>query len=149
MAGAGGASDGAAPDPVAMIEAVRPSSHLDGVTRSLERLCRAAAENLGLMSAAVRLLPQNGTAGVIVAAEGVHQRLADIEYDVGEGPGTTAFVRNRPVLVPDLSGSDGDEWPGFRAAAIKRGVAAVFAFPFTSAPSSSGRSSCSAIARSR
>lgn len=117
------------PDPLAMIAAIHPSSELDGVAQSLERLCRAAVGHLGLLGAVVRLLPQGGSAGLVVAAEGPGGRLGDIEFDVGEGPGTTSYAASRPVLVSNLAGPDGNDWPGFQAAATEQGVAAVFAFP--------------------
>jgi len=117
------------PDPVAIIAAVRPSGDLEGSVQALERLCRAAVGRLDLLSAAVRLLPESGSAGMVVAAEGPNHRLVELEFDVGEGPGTTSYGVRRPVLVSDLAGSDGDDWPGFRAAAITQGVGAVFAFP--------------------
>lgn len=117
------------PDPLAIIAAVQPSDDLEGSVQALERLCRAAVGCLDLLSAAVRLLPESGSAGVVVAAEGAGHRLVEIEFDVGEGPGRTSYDASRPVLVSDLAGSDGDDWPGFRAAATGQGVAAVFAFP--------------------
>ncbi len=131
MAGAGvWSGDGSRyPDPRAIIGAVVPSSELEGAAQSLERLCRAAVDHFGLLGAAVRLLPAGGSAGVIVAAEGPGHRLGDIEFDVGEGPGTTSYAVSRPVLVSRLAGPDGSDWPGFQAAAAERGVAAVFAFP--------------------
>jgi len=116
-------------DPIEMIAAVAPSAELEGVAQSLERVCRAAVGNLGLLSAAIRLLPESGSAGVIVAAEGTRQHLGDIEFEVGEGPGTTSYAVSRPVLVSNLAGPDGGEWPGFQAAAAELGVAAVFVFP--------------------
>jgi hypothetical protein len=120
---------GAAPDPVAMIAAIRTSSELDGVAQSLERICRAAVEYLGLLSAVTRLLANGESSGVVVAAEGTPEQLGDIEFDVGEGPGTSACATSRPVLVADLTGPAGDDWPGFRDAATECGVAAVYAFP--------------------
>jgi hypothetical protein len=127
--GTGSEHTEAQPDPLAMIARIRPSADLVGVAQSLERICRAAVDNLALVGAAVRLLPQSASAGVIVAAEGLGSRLGDIEFDVGEGPGTTAYALSRPVLVSDLAGVEGEDWPGFQVAATEHGVAAVFAFP--------------------
>ena len=131
MVGTGAGSDraDAEPDPFAMIARVPPSADLDGLPQSLERICRAAVDNLALLGAAVRLLPQSASAGVIVAAKGPSHRLGEIEFDVGEGPGTTAYASSRPVLVSDLAGDDGNDWPGFQVAASEQGLAAVFAFP--------------------
>lgn len=116
-------------DALAMIRTVAPSSELDGAARHLERLCTAATDGLGLLGAVVRLLQPGGTAGVTVAARETPAGLVDIEFDVGEGPGATCYAQSRPVLVSDLAGRDGTEWPGFQHAAVEQGVAAVFAFP--------------------
>ncbi len=131
MAGKTRGSDhtGAAPDPVAMIAAIHSSSKLDGVAQALERICRAAVEYLSLLSAVIRLLSNDESTGVVVAAEGTPEQLGDVEFDVGEGPGTSALATSRPVLIADLSGPAGDDWPGFRDAAADWGVAAVYAFP--------------------
>ncbi len=114
---------------LAMITSVAPSTQLDGPAQHLERLCSAAVASLGVLGAAVRLLPPDGAAGVTVAARDTPAALGDIEFDVGEGPGATSYALNRPVLVPDLVGPEGDDWPGFRLSAVEHGVAAVFAFP--------------------
>ena len=116
-------------DALAMIRSVAPSSELDGAAQHLERVCTAAIDRLGLLGAAVRLLQPGGTAGVTVAARETPAGLVDIEFDVGEGPGATCYAQSRPVLVSDLAGRDGNEWPGFQHAAVEQGVLAVFAFP--------------------
>lgn len=112
----------------ALVESVTPSGDYDGAARSLERLCRAAVENLDLLGASVHLLA-DGSAGVFVAADGTPARLGDIEFDAGDGPGATAVALNRPVLVSNLAGPFGDEWPGYRHGALELGVASVFVFP--------------------
>ena len=116
-------------DAMAMIRSVTPFREIDGSAQHLERVCSAAVDGLGLLGAAVRLLQPGGTAGVTVAARDTPVGLVDIEFDVGEGPGASCFARSRPVLVPDLAGQDGNEWPGFQHAAVAQGVQAVFAFP--------------------
>lgn len=118
----------------AMIEALPPAESLDGVARSLERLCRAAVLHLGLVGAAVRLRPDGAPVAVVVAAEGTPARLGDIELETGEGPGAVATVLGRPVLVADLAGAEGDRWPGYRAAASELGVEAVFVYPLHLGP---------------
>lgn len=116
-------------DALAMIRSVTPSLDLEGPAQHLERVCHAAVENLGLLGAAVRLLQPGGTAGVTVAARETPAGLVDVEFDVGEGPGGTCYAQSRPVLVSDLAGRNGDEWPGFQHAAVAQGVHAAFAFP--------------------
>ena len=117
------------PAVVAMVEALPPADGLGGVAQSLERLCRAAAAELGLVGASVRLLPSGASLAVTVSAQGTPERLGDVELETGEGPGTVANALARPILVPDLAGPEGDAWPGYRAAVAELGVAAVFVFP--------------------
>ncbi len=114
---------------LAMIGAVTPSRFLEGAAQSLERTCRAMVDNLGLAGVAVRLRPHHGTSAVLVAPEGASRRLGEMEFSLGEGPGLSAHGSRRPVLVPDLAGPGGAEWPGFRQTAVAEGVAAVFAYP--------------------
>ena len=52
-----------------------------------------------------------------------------LQLTLGEGPGLTAYRARRPVLVPDLGGSGGTDWPAFARSAALQGVRAVFAFP--------------------
>lgn len=116
-------------DAHALIASTQPSAELCGVAQSLERVCRAALECLELSGAVVRILTGDGSASAVIAAEGTQDRLGEIEFDVGDGPGRTAHHLSRPVLVARLAGADGDQWPTFRDVAVDRGVAAVFVFP--------------------
>ena len=114
---------------LAMVEALPPDERLDGVAQALERLCRAAVTHLGLVGASVRLLPDGASVAVAATAHGTPARLADIELETGEGPGAAATALARPVLVADLTGPEGDAWPGYRAAVADLGVMAVFVYP--------------------
>lgn len=58
--------------------------------------------------------------------------LEELHLSFGEGPSTEAFVRTVPVLVPDLHEA-ARRWPGFVPAALAHDVAAVFAFPLSTA----------------
>lgn len=98
------------------------------VSATLERICHAAALELEPLISAVTLMSA-GEAGGVVAASGTRAReLAEIEFTVGEGPGTEAFRSRRPVLVADLAGDEG-RWPGYTSAAQSADLTAVFAFP--------------------
>lgn len=114
---------------IAMVEAMAPSATRTGTARTLERVCSAAVSSLGLLGATARLVPRSGLGGLCVTAGDTDARLGEIEVDVGEGPGATAFELKRPVLVPDLAGPGGHAWPGYRQTALELGVAAVFVFP--------------------
>jgi hypothetical protein len=54
-------------------------------------------------------------------------RLDDEQFTLGEGPALDAISYGVPVVCPELARTG--EWPGFTAAALARGVRAVFAFP--------------------
>lgn len=111
-----------------LIEAEPVDPTLGGVVRTLDRLCRAVTHRLDIRGAVVRLAGA-GETPVALALAGTGSALADIEVTAGEGPGRTAHLLRRPVLVADLHGPSSTEWPGFRTAAAEAGVAAVFAVP--------------------
>lgn len=96
-------------------------------TSSLERLCRCVTSQLGLLGAVVRLIPQSGDAGLVVAVDA--EALGELELAAGEGPAATAHRTRRPVLASDLAARDGAAWPGFALAAAEQGVGAVYAVP--------------------
>jgi GAF domain-containing protein len=98
------------------------------VAMGLERLCRAAVQELGLDQVSTTLMTSAGSSVLVASAGPVEPGIQELQFDLGEGPGPDAYAAGRPVLVPDLR-SVGGRWPGFAPAAIERGTAAVFAFP--------------------
>jgi hypothetical protein len=99
----------------------------------LSALCAVAVAELGLSGAAVSLMtllePEAGQAGTVAAASSQAARaVEELEFSLGEGPGTDAFLRCRPVLTSDLQRGFG-RWPGYVPAAVAAGVCATFAFP--------------------
>lgn len=98
------------------------------VAVGLDRLCRAATQQLDLDQVSVALMTTAGSS-VLVATAGVPgPEIQELQFDLGEGPSTDAYAAGRPVLVSDLRTCLG-RWPGFAPAALERGTAAVFAFP--------------------
>jgi ANTAR domain-containing protein/GAF domain-containing protein len=86
-----------------------------------------------MSGAVVSLMARAATAtdrsGTIAAASSDRARSVDeLEFSLGEGPATDAFLSSRPVLTPDLDGAF-DRWPGYVPAAVAAGVLATFAFP--------------------
>ena len=98
------------------------------VAIGLERLCRAAMQELGVDQVSVTLMTTTGSSVLIASAGPPGPGIQELQFDLGEGPGPDAYAAGRPVLIPDLRSSDG-RWPGFAAAAIERDTLAVFAFP--------------------
>lgn len=95
----------------------------------LQSLCLCVTSHLGLLGTVVRLIPQGGDAGLVVAATIGTEALGELEVTAGEGPAAAAHRNRRPVLASDLAGRDGAAWPGFTLAAAEHGIGAVYALP--------------------
>jgi hypothetical protein len=98
------------------------------VAIGLDRLCRAAVDELGFDQVSVTLMTTAGSSVLVASAGLPGPGIQELQFDLGEGPGPDAYAAGRPVLIPDLRSCDG-RWPGFAAAAIERGTEAVFTFP--------------------
>jgi len=105
-----------------------PAAADDGIADALDRLCRCAAEELGLAGAAVTLVPTAGAHAVSAASNPATRQHEDEQFGVGEGPTQDVFSSQSPVLVSDLE-LTGGRWPGYAPAASAAGVRAVFALP--------------------
>jgi hypothetical protein len=101
----------------------------DGVMGGMRRLCAAAAQAMSASGAAVTVMAEDGERGAMVASDPTSERIEELQFVLGEGPGTDAFASRRPVLVPDLAGETVARWPVYTPAAGDLGVRAVFAFP--------------------
>jgi hypothetical protein len=93
-----------------------------------DRLCASAARAVPVTGAGVALMTSAGHGGTLAATDRSAAVLEDLQQTLGEGPCLNAFRDRRPVLQGNLAEA-GSRWPGFTAAAMKAGVAAVFAFP--------------------
>jgi GAF domain-containing protein len=92
-----------------------------------------------LSDRAAQLLPVDGTGIMLRAGDGLEfvtatdeavGRVEQLQVSLGEGPCVTAASTGEAVLVPDLAAGP-DRFPTFAAAAVLRGMRAVFAFPMT------------------
>ncbi len=98
------------------------------VAIGLDRLCRAAVDELGLDQVSVTLMTTSGSSVQVASAGRPGPGIQELQFDLGEGPGPDAYAAGRPVLISDLRTCRA-RWPGFATTAIERGMAAVFAFP--------------------
>lgn len=96
---------------------------------SLDRLCRAACEDLDLSGAAATLMPSVGAHTVAAAFPTAAHALEVAQFGVGEGPSRDAFTGRRPVLVSDLAQDGLPRWPGWAPAALAAGVLSSYSFP--------------------
>ena len=110
----------------------------DGLVQRLERLCRAAAEDLGLSGAAVNLMSPTGSDGVVAASDERCKDLVEMQFTTGQGPGPDAFDLRRPVLAPDLAAAEEQRWQGYASMALGAGVRSAFAFPLQVGPTRLG-----------
>jgi hypothetical protein len=98
----------------------------------LGRVCAGCVRSVPVTGAAVSLMTGAGHRATVHASDGVVAQLADLESDLGEGPGFDAFRGRWPVLVSDLGdpgAGAGARWPVFAPAAQAAGARALFAFP--------------------
>ncbi len=95
---------------------------------SLDWLCDACAQELGVTGAAVALILSGHDPGNIAASDEVAAAIVDLQFSTGEGPSIDAHRSRRAVLEPELSSTT--RWPAFAPEAIGVGSAAVFALPF-------------------
>jgi hypothetical protein len=91
-------------------------------------VCEVAAEEVDVDAAAISVRAGTRSQELTAASGPWAERLEELQYTVGEGPGVEAFDSGGPVLVSDLSVEHG-RWPGFTDSSIADGLAAVFAFP--------------------
>ena len=98
-------------------------------TASLTRLCAVAVEELRMSGAVVSLMTRvKSRRDLAAASSDLARSVEELEFDLGEGPGSEAFLTSRPVLTPDLEQAFA-RWPGYVAAALAAGVRGTFAFP--------------------
>lgn len=88
--------------------------------------------SLPVTGAAVSAVLHGRHRGTVYATNPVAERLEDLQFELGEGPGADAFRDRRPVLVSDLDDPTqqaADRWPVFTPAALGTGARSVFAYP--------------------
>jgi hypothetical protein len=99
----------------------------------LVSLCAVAIGELRLAGAVVSLMTQGLQDGdqsgrIAAASSDLARAVEELEFSLGEGPGTDAFATSRPILTADLESALA-RWPGYVPAAQAAGVLATFAFP--------------------
>jgi hypothetical protein len=103
------------------------------VVRSPEaQLCRACTDLIGVAGAGITLMA--GThSGPISVSPGPFATLEDAQFTSGEGPCQDAYRSRTSVHAVRFDQAAAQRWPYFVQAAVRSGVAAVFAYPLTSA----------------
>ncbi|MFT2750157.1 GAF and ANTAR domain-containing protein [Clavibacter sp. Sh2036] len=114
------------------------ASALERATASGDDLCGPLVAAIGMNGAAVSTLGDPLGNETLCASDDHAARLDEIQLDLGEGPCWVAVATRRPVLEPDVRGSDDPTWPLARQAMHESGLGAVFAFPLVVAGLSLG-----------
>jgi hypothetical protein len=99
-----------------------------GTAGWMQQLCRAAARHLPACGVGVSLESGSGNQVAYAASDATCERIEELQFTLGEGPGLDAYSARRPVLSHDL-GDPTTPWPAFAVAAHDHGVRACFAFP--------------------
>ncbi len=98
-------------------------------TRSPVRLCKVAAEIVGVTGAGVMLMSGDLPQGSLCTTDHVSDLIEELQYTLGEGPCVDAYHGDGVVLEPDLVNPMTRRWPAFTPRASQAGVRALFAFP--------------------
>jgi GAF domain-containing protein len=92
--------------------------------------CEAAISLAGADGGWLSVMNDASRRALVHATDPRSAELEELQFTLGEGPGSDAFSSGSPVLVPDLGeGALRERWPGFAVAGLMAGAAAVFAFP--------------------
>jgi hypothetical protein len=89
---------------------------------------RAAVRWLGVDGASVTAVSGPLALEPLFASDALSARLEELQFTLGEGPGSDGFRRGAPELIPDLQLAAA-RWPGFAPAAVAAGARAMFAVP--------------------
>lgn len=114
------------------------SAHESGPPRDrgLERIadfCRVGVERTGADAIAVTYADAFGGLELLLATDGIAERVAQLEFEIGEGPSFDALNSGHGTMVDDLRNVVATHrWPLFATAAVDAGVRALCAYPVKS-----------------
>jgi hypothetical protein len=104
------------------------AAHEGDAPVSVAAVCLAAARHLGVDGASVIAMSGPQSREPLFASDELSARLEELQFTIGEGPGTDKFWLGSPVLIADLE-SAAARWPGFVPEAVSAGARAMFALP--------------------
>lgn len=81
-----------------------------------------------MSGAVVTMRSPEGAEAIVAHTDAAMRAVAELEFDLGEGPTRDSWDTGRPQFVSDLAES-GATWVGFAAAAIGAGVRAAYVVP--------------------
>jgi hypothetical protein len=103
---------------------------IGGRLAAFDAVCRAAVRTLPVQGAWVSQMSSGGFGGLVYASNDIATRLDQLQFELGDGPGVTAYAGGHPVLADDLARpAVMAHWPVFADAAVEAGARALFALP--------------------
>ena len=93
----------------------------------LDHLVARIVSVLPIGAAGITLVSPGATAGHVSASDPSASHFAQLQTEVGEGPGLAARLTGKVIVVCDLRTDD--RFPRFAARAVSGGLISVFAFP--------------------
>ncbi|MDG3016460.1 GAF and ANTAR domain-containing protein [Speluncibacter jeojiensis] len=113
----------------AVVDGIRDNS--SGLA-PVARVCRACVEVLPVDGASISAVTGKNGPETLYASDAVSDRLASLQFPLGEGPCVEAFTAGRAVIISDLARASTAAWPVFASELAGLEVGAVFAFPIRS-----------------
>lgn len=86
-------------------------------------------ELLPIDGVSISIFDRFGQPITLYASDRIAGRLDELQFDLGEGPVFWAFKTGLPVLIPDLSDANPDDWPFFRVAAADTEARSLIVLP--------------------
>jgi hypothetical protein len=119
---------GVASDRAVRVWAWIAAAHAGDGPVSVEAVCRAAVQRLGIDGASVSAVSGAAEREPLFATDELSSLLEELQFTLGEGPAAGDFGLGAPVLVADLELAAA-RWPGFAPEAVAAGARAMFAVP--------------------
>ncbi len=82
-----------------------------------------------MSGAGIMLMWAESPTGSVCTTNKMSDVIEQLQFALGEGPCVDAYLRDWPVLEPDLANPSTSRWPAFSPPAIEAGARAVFGFP--------------------
>jgi hypothetical protein len=96
----------------------------------LQHAVAACAQALSAAGAGLAMNRNGGLLEPLLATDPEIGELDELQFELGEGPGSEAAAVDAPVFEADLAGAPAwRRWPAFAVASTDRGIRGVFAFP--------------------
>ncbi|MEV7190527.1 ANTAR domain-containing protein [Streptomyces sp. NPDC093510] len=115
-------------DLAAVLDSLHPSGGDRGLVGADPNLC---AQVLRVDGVAVSATTDSGLSELLWSTAGASERLEELQFTLGQGPGLEAAASSAPVLVPYLSRLPDGRWPALLPEATALGIGAVFCFPLS------------------